>query len=460
MHPENLFAFLGIMFGILFSLITPPFQVPDETLHFYRILQISDGRLTALNKGDGIGGLVPESVVTTVKTFDDVLLHVRKEQKIENINAMLDLPLEKAKTVFVDFPNTALYSPVPYLPQTAGIATGKLIGLSPLKLMYLGRLFNLLVWVIFVYYAIRIIPIHKWTFLLLALTPMSLSQAASLSAGGLTNGTSFLLFALFLKRTFDEGIARKDHLYAIFILSAILSLSKQAYFLFPLLFLLFPVKSLGSRKKYLTLFFFLMLISIVPMLAWSALMKDTYLAVFRIYADFFNRHFHMVPAPDEQIKFIISQPVEYVRILVRTFVQNGNSYLEQFIGHLGWLDAPLPEALIIMYVIMLMGVAVIDNKEGIALYCKQKILIAVLVLASVVLISTMLYLNSTPAGNTYIVGIQGRYFTPLSPLLSLLLYNGKVRFSTDRAGFRLLIACISLLSLSWTLLVIVHRYYV
>ena len=43
--PEKAYLFLGLIFGILFLMITPPFQVPDEPQHFYRAFHVSEGNI-------------------------------------------------------------------------------------------------------------------------------------------------------------------------------------------------------------------------------------------------------------------------------------------------------------------------------------------------------------------------------------------------------------------------------
>jgi len=40
--PEKVFLIVGILFGTLFLLITPPFQVPDEPNHFSRAFHVSE----------------------------------------------------------------------------------------------------------------------------------------------------------------------------------------------------------------------------------------------------------------------------------------------------------------------------------------------------------------------------------------------------------------------------------
>lgn len=422
--PENAFIFIGTIFGILFLLITPPFQVPDEPSHFYRAFYVSefgvlaqklDNKSTksgvafwvrrdgtfieakakedanmhvrrsvyeavpaevahkimyyvgrALETGDQqifkfqlieknskiykyearitkikedevlagvheitsvsgrVGEFLPESLVATLKVMDDVAFHPKKKQNVDEIFSLLKLPLSPDNKSFVEFPNTALYTPLPYLPQAFGIALGRIFNFSPLILVYIGRIFNLFAWIFLVYLAIKTTPISKWLIFLLALTPMSLFQASSLSADAFTNGVAFLLIALFLLYSFDKAktIKRVDILI-IFLLSLLLSL--------------------------------------------------------------------------------------------------------------------------------------VDNQKGIAIHFKEKVLMAMVLFSTMILISTMMYLTWTPVGGNIIEGIQGRYFIPVAPLFFLLFYNKKISFKIQR--FSLVIMYCSLLTLSFTLFVLFRRYY-
>ena len=45
LHPPAVFLRIALAFGVILALLTPPFQSPDEHLHFYRALQIADGHL-------------------------------------------------------------------------------------------------------------------------------------------------------------------------------------------------------------------------------------------------------------------------------------------------------------------------------------------------------------------------------------------------------------------------------
>jgi len=145
---------------------------------------------------------------------------------------------------------------------------------------------------------------------------------------------------------------------------------------------------------------------------------------------------------------------------VRTLKENTKTYLDQFIGQLGWLDTSLPEALRIVYVITLMVIALVDTQGNVAVRCKQKGIISGVLLASMVLIGTALYLTATPVGSRTIGGIQGRYFIPISPLFFLLFHNKKVRIDLETPGFYGAMISFILFSLTSTVFVIMRRYYV
>lgn len=196
-QPEKAFVTIGLIFGILFLLITPPFQVADETAHFFRSYQVSEGQIVAEKQKNQVGGPLPQSLVDTwQKVSSGIPNNPEIKQKPADIFSLLNLPLKSDNKIFGHFPNTSLYSPIPYLPQAAGMMLGKAFGLSPIILLYLGRIFNLLVWLLLGYISIKITPIFQWVFFLLALTPMSLFQAASLSADAVTNSLSILLITI------------------------------------------------------------------------------------------------------------------------------------------------------------------------------------------------------------------------------------------------------------------------
>lgn len=492
--PEKVFLFLGIIYGVLILLITPPFQVPDEPNHFYRAYQIAEGRIVAAKRpppaldpdkmaerekaiqemqallahGDtekafehyyalkdaaGIGGFLPLSLASTTKAFHQAGLHEANKQKVQDIFLLLNLPLQRNNRSFLHFPNSALYSPVPYLPQALGIATGKIYDLSPLLLMYLGRFFNLLAWVILVYFSIKITPLGKWLLFLLALMPMSIFQAASLSADSFTYGISFLCISVFLRNAFEKNGGVTINIITVFTISLLLSLSKQAYFLIPLLFLLIPHEKIGTKNRFYALFFLLFLLNISAILLWTS--------VADIYQDIYVLYNSLIPdfSSKKQTLFIISHPLEYCSIIFSTFIQNGRLYLDSFVGQLGWSDTGMSEYFRISYIIMLFAAAFSEGRKSILISLKQRGIIVATVLLSILLVSTLAFIGWAPVGSKSI-GLQGRYFIPLSPLFFLLFHNRKFGLNLQNAHLQTAMVCYSLFSLTYTVFVIIKRYYI
>ena len=496
--PEKAFLFLGLIYGMIILVITPPFQVPDESNHFFRAYQVSEGHFIPEKKlpplltrdeeekrdmeiademrilyakGDpsllevfhvlrdngGIGGLLPKSLVEIAQPFFR-LLHRENRQSVRDTVILFHHPLKSKDRVFIHFPNTSLYSPVPYLPQAIGIALGRTFNLSPLALMYSGRITNLLVWIFLIYLAIKYVPVCKWVFFLLALMPMSLYQAASLSADSFTFGLSFLLVSFFLR----YSVAQKNgttmnvsDVFIIFALSLLLSLSKQAYFLMPLLFLLIPRETFGSSKKYYIIFLLIFLTNFGAIVCWT-LTVDIYKDIYSFYRLLFMPNL----SAEGQLSYLFSHSSEYCRTLITTYVQKGGFYVDTFVGQLGWLDTPLPELVRISYLGMLVVAALFEGREGISISLKQKVIIITTLILSVTLISTLAYIGWSPVGSNIILDIQGRYFIPLSPLFFLLFYNGKLHRFIAGIALQVAVVCYSLFSLTYMGFTIVSRYYV
>jgi uncharacterized membrane protein len=71
----------------------------------------------------------------------------------------------------------------------------KLSSQSAIVVLYGARLANLVVYLLLVYVALRILPLGRPVLFCIALMPMTLHQAASVSADALTIASAFLLRA-------------------------------------------------------------------------------------------------------------------------------------------------------------------------------------------------------------------------------------------------------------------------
>ena len=418
--PENVLLLLGASFGLLFVFLTPPALVGDEPNHFFRAYQISEGHVIGEKRGDLSGGWIPKSVLlVNRKLVGDI--EMRHEVKFDTnlIWAFLYLPLDDEDQVFERFPNTVVYTPIPYVPQALGISIGKPFNASPLVLIYLARIFNLFFFLGLAYWAIATTPIHKWVFCLLSLTPTNVFQVASASADAFTYGICFLTIAYFLRYALDEKRELgKIEIVKIFALTLLAVLCKQAYVFLPLLFLLIPRRKFKSTKTYLFTFLALIATSLSSVAAWSAAVKPIYLP-YRI---------DQPMSPEEQARFIIADPLNFAGMVIRDYAVNFWFYFKSFTGQLTWFDLYVPDYLPIFVFAVLIGFALLDKNANYAILPSWKGIFLTIIVCTAFLISMLLYMTWSPIRGSEIEGVQGRYFIPVAPIFFLLFYNNKVKW--------------------------------
>lgn len=411
--PEKIFIILGLLFGITFLVINPPFQGADECIHFGKAIDISEGHIIPKKIGNNAGFTIPTNLQTISWKFPWDNDNYHKKFKISSTFSALNVRYNYESKNFVDVSDVAIitYPPFPYLAPSFVILIGKSINLPPLILMYLGRLACLLTWLFLTYLAIKITPVHKWSFLMLALMPTALFGASTISADSFTIGIAFLVVALFLKLSYDENkkeITIKD-IFILLLLLSILTLSKPFYFIVALLFFIIPLNKFRNKKNMFFSILTIFLITTLIGFIWYYYSKSLYMPE-NIHAS--------IP---KQLSFILSSPLRFLHIIIISLLNNIKDYINGFVGKLGW-SLLLPLWMNIVYLITLFIISFLDKKRFNIDY-KQKIMILVILIIISILIFIVEYLAWTSVGQNIIIGVQGRYFLPIAPLLFLLVYN-------------------------------------
>ena len=412
LQPEAVFVALAACIGLVMVFYNPLFKTPDEPNQLDRAYQISTLRFLPTLTSAGMGGYIPKSIVNLERTFGTP-------------HADADVTLIPHDVVAAEFPNTALYSPIVYVPQALGLDLARLFGLSPLAMAYAGRLANLFFWILAVYASIRITKAGKWLFCALAITPMAMQQAGSLSADVVTNSLSFLMIAMAI-RLFDRDYQPSNtFLLSAAAISIALGLSKEPFFILSALLLIVPIRRNLSRKKQLLVSGAIVIAGIVATLGWAMVTK----------------HYFVPPRQDvyislnDQLTFVSTHPLAYGRILLRTFYLYGDIFVQGFIGNLDQLDVPLNLWAVVLGYLMLIWAAVTNGNEWPVLPTFwQKAGVLIISLVMIVGISTLLYVSWNSPGHGIIDGIQGRYFIALSPLLALLLANREISLRSGTAS--------------------------
>ncbi|MCB4756389.1 MAG: DUF2142 domain-containing protein [Elusimicrobia bacterium] len=448
--PEKIFLLVSLLFGIPLCFITPPFQVPDEVNHFFRAYQISQGQLITVREGDQLGGWIPKSLFDTASATTEgfsIMFHPERKINLNRIFSSFSQPQQEEKK-FLNFPNTALYTPVPYIPQVIGIAIGNWLKSPPLLFFYFGRLTNLLASVSITFLAIATAPFYQWFFFLYALTPMTVFLRSSLSADPFTNAISLLFIAVTLKLAFvRRGFIPNKLLLAYFSLALLVALSKQAYILLLLLYFLIPLTNIGSPKRYWSAFSVGSSCCLVVWLIATTLVTNKYNMPSTFGAYLSN-----------QTNLLLSHPAHFFTVALKTAVSDKLRYIKEFLGQLGWLDTSLSTPFLILLGMALVISALSDGNERIEIKMGHRMIIFSAILSSTLLIFVSLYISGTQNKDNYI-HLQGRYFIPIGSLPFLLLYNRKLAFLHRKGGAQILLFTWSLVSLVYTTLVIIKRYY-
>ena len=444
-RPEWLFVVIGSILGMAFVFTTPPLKVPDEDRHLFRAFQIAEGKFLSEVHDDKAGGWIPRSLINCKYLMLRSPDGKRKQFTPGMILDELQVSLNSDDRIFAAFRSSA-YSPLAYLPSAAVYFVVLPAEPSPLALLYLGRIVNLAFWLAMVYVAIRITPVHKWVLFLLALTPMSLYQAASLSADSMTNALAFLGIACFLHLSFGPvSRIKMIHLVILTLLTASLSLCKNSYLAICFLYWLIPSEKFANRKVYYAGFCVLAVLNILLMAAW-------FYATAR-----FTMSWLSGVHPDVQLKYILAHPFHYFRAIVVTLDERAVYYYKSFIGYFGWCEIWLSRHHTRFWLLLLVSTAVLEGKRDVEIKFRHRAVMLLVTAFTCLLIFTLLYLCWNPVGNKSIIGIQGRYFIPIGPLVFLLFYNR--RFGREYANAGMLLGTCTVVSLGVSLWTIANYYY-
>ncbi|WP_414470340.1 DUF2142 domain-containing protein [Methanobacterium sp. ACI-7] len=412
--PQVIFVLLAFIYGISFLLVIPPLQVPDEYEHYYKAWDVSNGNIIPVKIENKAGIYVPKSLkIATDQVYQKWMFLVKNDRKLD-INFLINLPLKNDEPIFVDISKYSVvtYSPIVYLAPSIAIAAGKSFNLSPIALLYLGRFANLLLWIFIIFMAIRITPVFKWGFVALSLIPMTLFQATSLSADGITIALSFLLIVLFLELSLNDNkkkINKKD-LGVLFLVIIALSLTKIPYFLLIFLFFMIPSIKFGGKKKLVSIFLFLFISSLLTVFLWNMAVKGLYMPL--------NEGVSI----KGQLFYILPRPFEFLQIVFNSLTVYLHDFPIIFVGNWAFGDDPLPMWIYSTGLIVLIITALFDNNE-IKINIKQKSIILAVFLFISGLLFFIEYLTWTDVGKAVVHGMQGRYFIPMIPLAFLLFYN-------------------------------------
>jgi uncharacterized membrane protein len=455
LSPLKFFIITASIFGIAFLLITPPFQTPDEDVHFYRTYQLSQFNFIVdpIN-GGGYGGVLPSSLgrtilLTTTKptiSFNDNV----KYSERKTLDA-LKIPLNPRQTSTYNFASTGGYSPIAYIPQVAGMLIGRLLSLPPIILMYLARFGNLCAWIILIGLSIRLIPQKKWVMVFIGLLPMALFQAVSESADIMAIGLAAVFFTYILYLIDKNKVITYKKLLILLITGMALVLTKEIMFVFLFLLLLLPWRLFESKKRAFMLKTVLILIPIMLFFIWT----------------YITRHIVTAAAvesgvnPREQMKFLLRSPYSFINVLWNTyFFTWGDNTTRSLIGSFGWDDAPLAAWIVVVGYIGYLFTCIVSTGGRLKAWLdkKQKTVLLLIILGYWLAVNAAIYVYYSPVGFKIIYGMQGRYFIPILFLMIPLLIGNWLK--TDKRIYQRIAIYVPIFLLVASVITIYVRYFI
>ncbi|MGJ7910809.1 DUF2142 domain-containing protein [Neobacillus sp. LXY-1] len=426
-HLHKVFLIIAIPFGLIITLIIPPFDQFDEIEHYFRSFEVSEGKFTNQTVDQRLGNYIPISLVDTVQ---DVRFIHQDGFKYELVRQEFAKKLDSDHRIFTRN-YASSYPPLIYFPQALGMMLGRLIFDSPLAMMYLGRLFNLIAYISIVYMALKIVPVKRKLFFTLALIPAPLILAASLSADGITDATALLFVAYILHLAYGKvNQINRKHIATAILIGLFIALSKIVYIPILFLFLIIPTSKFSSKKEYIKKFAYLFIGCMIPFVIWNLMnLKNMSVPDLRINPGV---------SPGDQVKFVLTHPLYYVKYFIDTLYSEGNTLVISMLGKAtsNYLYQA-PSIVIFSYLFMLLLFGIIKEETEISIPVRNIDRFIFLGIFSIVflLIYTALYVGFSPVGAPIIGGVQGRYMIPIAALFFLSLSYPKIVSKDGKLGF-------------------------
>ncbi len=414
-RPEYVYLVIALIGVVGFSLITPPFQGPDEPEHYAKVQFLSRGQFIASGNDT-----LPASLRTTLKkTFFDHDIRGTTSAKYD-FSRTLDALNDSPEAVDTQQYPVISYSPVGYIPAVVAVFISNHLGGSMAAGLYLARLALGLTAVALWFVAIRVIPTKKYLYMAIGLTPMMLFQQSVVSVDGLSY--AFLaLFVAYVTALYSQPVIHRRQWWILLTLCVMVGLAKPLLYLFlPLVFILMNKRRLQPIGISLVAVAVLLLWNIV--LAPLATSGGTLATVSPSNVN-----------PQQQIEYLVHHPGKIVRVAWNSYMTDyGDEEVRGMVGIFGYADTAYPLWMYTYFCVTLAAIIITNPDRRSASYQWSKVIgrawkYAALGMSAVYFagVNAALYLSYTPVGFPIVYGVQGRYFLPLMIVIAgLAIGNG------------------------------------
>lgn len=404
---ENIYISIVIIAGITMLFIIPPFHVPDEYAHF-----IKSYYMTASEKN----GTSRENIPVSIDNFSFKYIQGMTDRSIKynGKNYLSDLledgNYSKLSEYEKGYGNTFNLSILPYALSAITVGIARVLNLSPLLLILIVKLTDLILTIVLGYIAIKNTPKFKNIFLIALLLPMTLHQTAAINMDYLTNIMTILFTAFVFKYKWQDGKMNNYNKILLGVIALAIAYCKFGYFPFLLLVLLIPNDKFKSKSE-------------------AVLYKGCLILIPSLLSYIQNSGFGGTDSPYYSLSYMIKHPYRIFQIYYNTAVERLplDIFTGQFDGFglsTKWLPSLYSTISVFIFVILY---SIAGNNEELKVVDRLSILfVGLLIIAA---IYTGLLVGWTPVGSWTVNGLQPRYFLPATFLILIACSNDFIRLN-------------------------------
>jgi len=380
----------------------------DDQIHFERAVSISNMFSTSVNGAE----------VTMISTAYEYakFLEMPYGEYVEDLNDSYE-DIRIFDNYSIDWETKQHF--LPYVPAAIGMLIGRGLSLPYMFTVVLGRLMNAIFYSLMIFLAIKQLKSGKMILATFAFYPTNIFLAGTYSYDYWINSLFCLALCYFIGLMQDSNrkIKPKD-MIIIFGVTLLGLIPKATYFPILLFYSLLNPKNKFENNKTKKLYYILLIVSIIVAICWFVIPYLTSGAGgndMRGGADVNSV---------EQIKYILSNPIEYSQTLLvflKEYWSFGRIYdyasTWAYLGSVGYTVVTVAMAVIAMLFDR-------DEKDVALFGVPRKVIWGIIAFGISAINATALYVAFTPVGATGIAGCQTRYLLPIIfPTMYLLGSN-------------------------------------
>lgn len=450
----KIYVSVMLILAILYMIVFLPFLSPDEKTHYLSAYRIADWFL-----GKGTPARNSRMIM---RLEDHVFVSMRQvglnAEYLRELSGQAHL-LCREKGFVVRDAALATNAILCYFPSAFGIAAARILHLGGMAAFYMSRGANILFCTGVAAHVMKKYRSANDSLFPLLCFPMMLQLVASCTydAVAFCNILLFVSQVLYMKNSREKISGRELLLCMLY--AALLGPSKTVYL--PLLFLIFlvPGERLGETKgKRAWIRICVIASGILSLLLVSGVLRwlSSSTAVQTMIAE--NAGGHILSWNGEEgytFSYILTNLKDFIMLCGRTLTRVGDEYFFTMLGsRLARYELTVPAVCgMVCFVLFLLSANIRKDGEEAEEYIGwQKAWSLLLCAGCVFCIMLALTLGWTPVSSEVILGIQGRYFLPLLPVLIPVIRDRHIRVD---AGLRRRMVFLTMAVNLWLL---VHAY--